>query len=143
VRIYYESPAVVVTDRSITVPGKPAQTFMIDNIGRLYATRIGVRCPRRDRVARLWSATVAAGASTALVVRDLALGQDALVAPAITLLACCLTMIVCAGRKIVFYELWAVLNGSRTRILQMQDPHTFGQVQRAVVRAREASRHRS
>lgn len=135
-RVYYESPTVLVTDRAVSAPGVSEHSVRIDEINQVYLTRTEARVPRSFLVRRLWPAALA-------VVLAVPLAADgSLVLSGLAMLAVSASLIATPGRVQRLNELWAVVDGGHHLCLfRTPDRRILGQVHRAVIRARERGEH--
>jgi hypothetical protein len=139
VPVFYRSASVLVTDRVFKVIATPEHVIAINQIDHVYVVRTGTRFPARVLAMRLWPAALAVVISTGIVINDFAssAGGPQLIS-AMALAICGLTMLFSATASTSpANELWAVINGRHECLLREQNQRTFGQIQRALMRARE------
>jgi hypothetical protein len=140
-RVYYRSSSVLVTDQAIEIRGTHSRTIAIDAIDHVYVVSSETRVPRRLVLSRLWPTLCATAILALCSVEDPPHGARMwlLVATAALLIGG-LGLIIAPARTHPVHELWVVTNGSHSCLLRHPDRQLFGQLLRAVTRAREHHR---
>jgi len=135
--IYYRSPDLVITDRVFEVRRPEPMRLMVDELrnahivrGDLHWATVLATCTAVVAVA-----LVAVGWPFLDTVGDYVAALLVLAATSIAAGAC-----VCAVPRV--YELRATYRTHEVRLFYSADRRTFGQVQRGLIRALEATRHR-
>jgi hypothetical protein len=139
VRTFYQTLSVRVTEQSFQVRGRPPRR--IDDLRELYIVDVrGAESPQRT-LGRTWPAMAVVVACVVVAGWDLASGrQPSLLVPAVILLVSAIMLILTARTTDSISELWAITETGHVCLFRSRDRHVFGQVRRAVERARE-SRH--
>jgi hypothetical protein len=138
VLIFYQSPSVLITDQLFRVHGRQNLAVSIKQLDHVYALRVTQRTTPGWPGRRLWTSAGVAMTSAILVIQDLVSGPDEpLLAFVIALLLYYALWLGDRRRFPPVHELWAVINGRHVCLLRCQDSSTFGQVRRALIRARE------
>jgi hypothetical protein len=136
VRVYYRAGSVLVTGTTFQVTGRPPRR--IAEFNDVYVVNVrGAESPRWT-VHRRWPVLVVVAACVAVAVHDVTSGRGTpLLVPAIVLLVCAVTVLVTGRGTDSIDELWAVTGKGHVCLLRSRDKRTFGQIRRALVRARE------
>jgi hypothetical protein len=135
-RIYYRTASVLVTEQVLHVRGRPP--LRIDGFMDLYVVNVrGTETPQWT-LRRTWPAIVAVPACIIVAVHDLVSGGEApLLVPAVVLVVCAVILVVNGRNTDPVSELWAVTGSGHVCLFRSRDRQTFGQIRRAVLRARE------
>lgn len=137
-RVYYRGPTVLVTDQGITVTDPFQHRVRIEKLDHLYAVRANLHIPRSYLLRRLWPISIAMAISILAVAFNPVSGRTGpFVASAVALAICGMSLLAIPGRTQPVNELWAVVDGRHVCLFRSADRQTFGQVQRAVARARD------
>lgn len=130
-RVHYQRDGVTVTDSYLESPlGK----FAINDLDDLRMVR-----GRGDPLA-VSSILVAGGLALAVVVGWAYLGQRTAWVGLASLMMIPIGLAVVAARtRVRHYQLWAACQGRDVMVVLVQDPAAYGQICRAVIRAKEAA----
>lgn len=130
VRTYYERAGVRITDRYVSIDGR---RYSIAELSELRTVR-GPHDPLT-----LGASGVAAVLFCVIVIGRSMFGPAAWIgAAAIALIPAALAVAVSKTRK-RRYELWAAYHGVDVQVLAIPDAEVYGQICRALIRAREAA----